>query len=57
VPRIAAVAGALLTVSSDLLGRRLFAPTELSVGVVTAIVGAPYFLVLMARANRIGRGG
>ncbi len=33
------------------------APTELSVGVVTAVIGAPFLLWLLARANRIGRGG
>jgi len=37
--------------------RRAFAPTELPVGVVTAIIGAPYLLWLLARANRIGSGG
>jgi iron complex transport system permease protein len=49
--------GALLLVASDLVARRLFAPTELPVGVVTAVIGAPYLLVLLARANTIGRGG
>ena len=27
------------------------------VGVVTGIIGAPYLLYLLARANRVGRGG
>ncbi len=49
--------GALLVVAADLLAREIFAPTALPVGVVTAFVGAPYLLVLMARANRVGRGG
>lgn len=49
--------GALLVVASDLLARQLFAPTALPVGVVTAFLGAPYLLILMARANRVGRGG
>jgi iron complex transport system permease protein len=52
-----AVCGALLVISADLVGRRLFAPTELPVGVITAIVGAPYLLYLLARANKIGSGG
>jgi iron complex transport system permease protein len=42
---------------SDLVARRAFAPTELPVGVVTGVVGAPYLLWLLARANRVGRGG
>ncbi len=52
-----AACGALLVVGADLLGRRLFAPTEIPVGVVTAVLGAPFLLVLMARANRVGSGG
>jgi iron complex transport system permease protein len=53
----AAACGALLMVASDLVGRRIFAPTELPVGIITAIVGAPYLLYLLARANKIGSGG
>ncbi len=53
----AAACGALIVVTADLVGRRLFAPTELPVGVITAIVGAPYLLYLLARANKIGSGG
>ncbi len=53
----AALVGALLTLLADLVARRAFAPTELPVGVVTGVVGAPYLLWLLARSNRIGRGG
>lgn len=53
----AAACGALLLLASDLLGRRIVAPTELPVGVITAILGAPYLLYLLARANKIGGGG
>jgi iron complex transport system permease protein len=49
--------GALLLVASDVVARRIVAPTELPVGVVTAILGAPYLLALLARANRIGSAG
>jgi iron complex transport system permease protein len=52
----AGVFGALLLLASDLLARRIFAPTELPVGVVTAVIGAPYLLLLLARANKIGSG-
>lgn len=52
-----AALGALLLVASDLVARRVVAPTELPVGVVTAILGAPYLLILLARANRIGSAG
>ena len=40
--------------AADLVARRLFAPTELPVGVITGIVGAPYLLWLLARTNRTG---
>ncbi|MEW6152943.1 MAG: iron chelate uptake ABC transporter family permease subunit [Actinomycetota bacterium] len=53
----AALSGAALMLLSDLAARRLFAPTELPVGVVTAVIGAPYLIWLLARANRIGKGG
>lgn len=53
----AALTGALLLILSDLVARRAFAPTELPVGIITGIVGAPYLLWLLARANRVGRGG
>jgi iron complex transport system permease protein len=53
----AAIVGAVMVVYSDLLARRLFAPTELPVGVVTAVVGAPVLLALLVRTNRVGSGG
>jgi iron complex transport system permease protein len=52
-----AAVGALLLVASDLIARRLLAPTELPVGIITAVLGAPYLLLLLARANRIGSAG
>jgi iron complex transport system permease protein len=52
----AAAVGALLLLASDLIARRLFAPTELPVGIVTGVLGAPFLLYLLARGNRIGRG-
>ena len=53
----AALAGALIVLAADLAGRRLFAPAELPAGIFTGVCGAPYFLWLLARANRVGRGG
>ena len=47
---VAALLGAALVVLSDALGRTLFAPFELPAGVITALVGAPYFLYLLRRA-------
>jgi iron complex transport system permease protein len=53
----AAACGSLLLVAADLAGRRLFLPTELPVGILTAILGAPYLLLLLVQANKSGSGG
>ena len=39
----------------DLLARRILAPADLPVGVLTAIVGGPFFLWLLLRREFIGR--
>ncbi len=39
--------GGTVTVLADLLGRVLLAPTEIPVGIMMALVGAPFFLVLL----------
>jgi iron complex transport system permease protein len=48
LPTSALLGGALL-VLADLLGRALIAPGELPIGIVTAAIGAPYFLYLFYR--------
>ncbi|MCV7369154.1 hypothetical protein CRI77_02190 [Mycolicibacterium duvalii] len=53
----AAAIGALLVVGADLAARLLFAPVGMPVGVVTAVLGAPVLLFLLARAHRIGSAG
>ena len=47
-----ALAGALFVVVADLLARVVLAPTEIPVGIITAIVGAPFFLYLLRRSRR-----
>ena len=49
LPAATLAGGALLTLA-DTLGRRAFAPTELPVGVVTALVGVPVFVYLLRRS-------
>lgn len=46
---VAALVGSVLVATADLLGRSLFSPIEIPCGVVTAAVGAPYFLYLLYR--------
>ena len=44
---VAAMLGGMLVVVADLLGRVLFAPNELPCGIITAAIGAPYFVYLL----------
>lgn len=44
-----AVLGAILLVGADLLARALLAPSELPLGILTAIIGGPFFLWLIHR--------
>ena len=44
-----ALVGACLLLSADVLGRIISRPSELSVGVVTAFVGAPFFIWIVRR--------
>lgn len=46
---VAALAGAGLVVVADLVARTVRAPAELPLGAVTAIVGVPFFLLLLRR--------
>ncbi|MGW5680282.1 FecCD family ABC transporter permease, partial [Streptomyces sp. NPDC003860] len=46
---LAPLMGAVLLVWVDVLSRVLLAPTELPVGVLTAVIGVPCFVVLMRR--------
>ena len=48
-----ALAGAVLMVLADLIGRLLMPPIEVPVGIVTAIVGGPYLLWILLRSTRI----
>ncbi|MDQ2583372.1 FecCD family ABC transporter permease [Saccharothrix yanglingensis] len=54
-PLGSAVVGALLVVASDLVSRLAFGGIELPVGVVTAVLGAPYLMYLLVRSRREAR--
>ncbi|WP_349299444.1 FecCD family ABC transporter permease [Pseudonocardia nematodicida] len=51
---VSLVLGAALTVLADLIARTVL-PIELPVGIVTAVLGAPYLLFLLARARQEAR--
>jgi len=44
-----AILGAMLTLLADLIARTIVAPTELPVGAITALAGAPVFIYLLRR--------
>ncbi|MGP9539166.1 FecCD family ABC transporter permease [Brachybacterium sp. AOP43-C2-M15] len=54
---VAPLLGAILMVWVDLLARTVAAPRELPLGVLTALLGVPVFLVLMRRRGSLLGGG
>lgn len=46
-----ALLGALLVITADTIGRWILQPSEVPTGIVVAVIGAPYFLYLLARSK------
>jgi iron complex transport system permease protein len=46
------LAGGALLVAADLIARTVIAPTELPVGVITALCGGPFFIYLLRREEK-----
>lgn len=46
------ILGASLVVLADLIGRWLFAPSEISAGVFLSLIGGPFFIVLLYRRRK-----
>ncbi|MFI8164997.1 iron ABC transporter permease [Streptomyces sp. NPDC085931] len=49
---VAVLLGAALVGTADLLGRTVIAPAQLGAGLMTAVIGTPYFLWLLVRSRR-----
>jgi iron complex transport system permease protein len=49
---LSALGGAAFLILADLIARTMFAPQELPVGVITALTGAPFFILLLRRLKR-----
>ncbi|PLW83399.1 iron ABC transporter permease [Kineobactrum sediminis] len=49
-----ALAGAILLVVADTLSRVVLAPTELPVGIITALIGVPFFVSLLRQRHHYG---
>ncbi len=48
---VALLVGALLLVVADTLGRTVISPAQVPAGLVVALIGAPYFVFLLARSR------
>jgi len=53
IPASALVGGVLLCVA-DVISRSVLPPMELPAGIITALIGSPYFLYLLRRKNVLG---
>ncbi len=51
---LSALGGGMILCLADTVGRSVLAPLEIPAGVVTALIGAPWFLVLLRGRNRNG---
>jgi iron complex transport system permease protein len=49
---LSAITGAIFLAAADTLARTIVAPAQLPVGIVTAIAGGPFFLLLLIRYTR-----
>ncbi|MCX5206802.1 iron ABC transporter permease [Streptomyces sp. NBC_00237] len=52
---VAVLLGAVLVGAADVIGRTVIAPAQVGAGIVTAIIGTPYFLWLLARSRADAR--
>jgi iron complex transport system permease protein len=50
---LSVLSSAIFLILADLIARTLLSPTEIPVGVVTALFGAPFFLYLLRRRKRV----
>jgi iron complex transport system permease protein len=46
-----ALLGAALIIGADILARNIVAPAEMPIGIVTALIGAPFFIWLLLKRN------
>jgi len=50
---LSVLTGAIFLILADLVARTALAPTEIPIGVITAICGAPFFLYLLRRRKKV----
>jgi len=47
------LAASVFMVACDIIARTVFAPVEIPIGVITAVIGAPVFMVLLKKGKRV----
>ncbi|MEG2290290.1 MAG: iron ABC transporter permease [Clostridium sp.] len=48
---LSSLIGAIFLIASDILARGLFPPIEIPIGIITSLVGGPFFLYLISKKN------
>ena len=48
---VSSILGAALLVTADLISRTIFIPSEVPVGIITAMLGAPFFIYLLRKVK------
>lgn len=51
---ISALMGAMILLLADIFARQIAAPAEVPIGIITALLGAPFFLALLIRSKKRG---
>ena len=50
---VSAVFGAIFMIICDIIARRIMAPMELPIGVISALIGGPFFIFLLRNARKV----
>ena len=50
-----ALGGAILLIFSDILARTVLMPSEINIGIVTSVLGVPFFLMLLRHQQKTSR--
>ena len=52
---VSALCGGAFLCLADMLGKSVMSPVEIPSGIVTALIGAPYFLYLLRKKDVLGQ--
>lgn len=49
---ISAIAGAVLLICADIISRTIMPPSEIPIGIITGLIGAPFFLYILIKQRK-----